>query len=277
MKYIIILATFLLVAVTSLNAESMYSLDGIKKVFLVVEGGGKDVSKKHKQQILEQLKETTDDLGIDTSGYDQRSLAVLIGVRNIGTSKVISVRLVIGEQVLREGSSEKVFAITYADKTQFELMPDEDMEDSLEDSMDTLLGRFSSQYEDENVKINKVVINDQDFATAMGYGTNYEAALKRAKKEHKNIMLVMVTNSCPWCRKFEQRVLLKKDVNQLVQKHYIPLLINKDKDRYPKELDRSFTPIVHFISYKTAKSYALSIGYNNRETFWQLLKKGAKK
>lgn len=276
MKYIKILVTFLLLAVTSLNAESMYSLDGIQKVYLLVEGGGKDVPKKYKQQILEQLKETTDDLGIDTSGYDQRSLAVLIGVRDLGRSKLISVRLLIGEQVLRDGSSEKVFAITYADKTQFELTPDEDMEESFEDSMDTLLGRFSSQYEDENVKSSMVVIDDQDFAEAMKYETNYKAALKRAKKEHKNIMLVMVTNSCPWCRKFEQRVLLKKEVNELVQKHYIPLLINKDKDTYPKDLDRSFTPIVHFISYKTAKSYALSIGYNNRETFWQLLKKGAK-
>ena len=276
MKYIKIFVTFLLLVVTSINAESVYSLEGINKVYLVVEGGGKDVSKKHKQQILEQLKETTEDLGIDTSGYDQRSLAVLIGVRSVGSSKLMSIRLLIGEQVLREGSHEKVFAITYVDKTRFELTSDEDMEDNLEDAMDTLLGRFSNQYEDENEKTSKVVINDQDFAAAMGYETNYEAALKRAKKEHKNIMLVMVTNSCPWCRKFEQRVLLKKDVNQLVQKHYIPLLINKDKDTYPKELDRMFTPIVHFISYKTAKSYALSIGYNNRETFWQLLKKGAK-
>jgi len=255
----------------------MFSLEGIKKVYLVVEVGGKDIPKKYRSQIMEQLKETTTELGIDTSGFDQRSLAVLVAESYIGTLKVVTVKLLIGEQVLREGSNIKSFAMTYMDSEQFVLRRDTDLEEKFEDTMDTLLARFSDQYEEENTKSEKITISDQAFAKAMGYETDYDVALKRAKKEHKNMMLVLVANFCPWCRKFEQRVLLKKEVDLLVQKNYIPLIINKEKGGFPKELDRSFTPIVHFIDYKSAKSYATSIGYNNREEFLYLLKKGSGK
>ena len=85
-------------------------------------------------------------------------------------------------------------------------------------------------------------------------------------------MLVLVSNFCPWCRKFEQRVLLKKEVNDLIQKNYIPLILNKEKDPFPKEFDTGFTPIIHFIDYKTQKSYKNVIGYNNKDEFTYILK-----
>ena len=272
-----LLFSLLFIFTTLLQAESMFSLEGVKKVYLVVEVSGKDIPKKYQVQILEQLKETTTELGLDVSGYDQRSLAVLVRESYIGTLKVATVKLLIGEQVRREGSIAKSFAMTYMDSEQFVLVKGIDLEEKFEDVMDTLLARFSDQYEEENSKSDKVNINDQEFAQAMHYETNYDIALKRAKKEHKNIMLVLVANFCPWCRKFEQRVLLKKEVDLLVQKNYIPLIINKEKGGFPKALDRAFTPIVHFIDYKTAKSYATSIGYNNREEFLYLLKKGSVK
>ena len=106
----------------------------------------------------------------------------------------------------------------------------------------------------------------------MFYETNYDEAIKKGKKLHKNIMLVLVANYCPWCRKFEQRVLIKKEVNDLVQKNYIPLIINRETKKFPKKFDKSFTPIVHFIDYKTEKSNASIVGYNNKDNFVYLLK-----
>ena len=269
-KILFILLTFSLI----IHAESMFSLEGVQKVYLVVEIGGKDVPKGYKTLIMEQLQETTSELNIDTGGFDQRSLAVLVSESYIGSLKVVTVKLVIGEQVRREGISAKSFALTYMDSEQFVLAKGIDLEEKIEDAMDTLLARFSDQYEEENLKSDKVSINDEAFAKAMDYETDYAVALQRAKKEHKDIMMVLVANFCPWCRKFEQRVLLKREVNLLVQKNYIPLIINKEKGGFPKELDRSFTPIVHFIDYQSAKSYATSVGYNNREEFLYLLKKG---
>ena len=272
-----LLLSILFILSTLLNAESVFSLEGVKKVYLVVEIGGKDVPKLYKTEIMNQLKETTKELGLDTSGYDQRSLAILVSESYISSLKVVTVKLIIGEQVRREGNRAKSFAMTYMDSEQFVLDDGIDLEEKFEDVMDTLLARFSDEYEEENSKNDRILMKEHDFAKAMGYETDYAVALKRAKQEYKNIMLVLVANFCPWCRKFEQRVLLKREVNLLVHKNYIPLIINKEKGGFPKELDRSFTPIVHFIDYKTAKSYASSVGYNNREEFLYLLRKDSAK
>lgn len=255
-----------------LNASTMYTLSGINKLYLVVEISGKTVPPTYKETILESLKSTTDELKIDTKGYDPRSLAVLIGEKVYNDTTVVNIQLVIGEEVRRLDNNEKTFALTYQSMGSFTLGEDDDLEDVFEDTFDTMLAKFSEQYTEENKKIEKVVINEENFASEMKYETNFDEAIKRAKKEQKNVMLVLVSNYCPWCRKFEQRVLLKEEVNAIIQKNYIPLIINREKDPFPKEFDTGFTPIVHFIDHKTQKSYKNVVGYNNKDEFTYILK-----
>jgi len=265
---------FLLVFFTNiiLNASTMFTLSGINKLYLVVEISGKTVPLSYKSTILENLKATTDELKIDTKGYDPRSLAVLVNEMRVNDTTVINIQLLIGEEVQRLGSDEKTFALTYQTMGHFLFNEGDDIEDVFEDTFDAMLSKFSEQYIEENKKISKVVIDEHNFASEMQYDTNYEEAVKKSKKLHKSIMLVLVSNYCPWCRKFEQRVLLKKEVNDIIQKNYIPLIINREKDPFPKEFDTGFTPIVHFIDYKTQKSYKNVIGYNNKDEFTYILK-----
>lgn len=257
---------------TMLSASTMFTLSGINKLYLVVEIGGKTVPQTYKSTILESLKTVTDDLKIDTKGYDPRSLAVLVNETYVNDTTVINIQLLIGEEVQRLGSNEKTFALTYQTMGHFLFNEGDDLEDAFEDTFDTMLSKFSEQYIEENKKITKVVIDEHNFASEMKYETNYQEAVKKSKKLHKNIMLVLVSNYCPWCRKFEQRVLLKKEVNAIIQKNYIPLIINREKEPFPKEFDTGFTPIVHFIDYKTQKSYKNVIGYNNKDEFTYILK-----
>ena len=257
---------------TVLSASTMFTLSGINKLYLVVEIGGTTVPQTYKSSILESLKTVTDDLKIDTKGYDPRSLAVLVNETYVNDTTVINIQLLIGEEVQRLGSNEKTFALTYQTMGHFLFNEGDDLEDAFEDTFDTMLSKFSEQYIEENKKITKVVIDEHNFASEMKYETNYQEAVKKSKKLHKNIMLVLVSNYCPWCRKFEQRVLLKKEVNAIIQKNYIPLIINREKEPFPKEFDTGFTPIVHFIDYKTQKSYKNVIGYNNKDEFTYILK-----
>ncbi len=257
---------------TVLSASTMFTLSGINKLYLVVEIGGRTVPQTYKSTILESLKTMTDDLKIDTKGYDPRSLAVLVNETYVNDTTVINIQLLIGEEVQRLGSNEKTFALTYQTMGHFLFNEGDDLEDAFEDTFDTMLSKFSEQYIEENKKITKVVIDEHNFASEMKYETNYQEAVKKSKKLHKNIMLVLVSNYCPWCRKFEQRVLLKKEVNAIIQKNYIPLIINREKEPFPKEFDTGFTPIVHFIDYKTQKSYKNVIGYNNKDEFTYILK-----
>ncbi len=261
------------VLTTALSANTMYTLAGIKKVYPVVEVSGKNLPKTSKQRLYDQLKTATDELAIDTGGYDQRSIAVLVNEMYVGKSVAITVRLVIGEEVKRLDSEAKTFALTYDDSEYFVLDQDDDTEEKLEDALDTLLAKFSEQYMEENQAFVKVVTDESDFAKAMGYETNYEAAVIKAKQTGKDIMLVLVSNYCPWCRKFEERVLLKKEVNAIIQQNYIPLIINKEKEPFPKNLDQAFTPIIHFIDAKTLQSRDSVVGYNSKDEFMYLLKK----
>lgn len=257
---------------TVLSASTMFTLSGINKLYLVVEIGGKTVPQTYKSTILESLKTVTDELKIDTKGYDPRSLAVLINETKVNETTVVNIQLLIGEEVTRLGSNEKTFALTYQSMGHFLFNENDDLEDMFEDTFDAMLAKFSEQYIEENKKITKVVINEENFASEMKYETNFDEAVKKSRKSQKNIMLVLVSNYCPWCRKFEQRVLLKNEVNDLIQKNYIPLILNREKDPFPKEFDTGFTPIVHFIDYKTQKSYKNVIGYNNKDEFTYILR-----
>jgi len=265
---------FLMIFFTNiiLHATTMYTLSGINKLYLVVEISGKTVPQSYKKTILENLKTMTEELKIDTKGYDPRSLAVLINETVVDSTTVVNIQLVIGEEVRRLDNNEKTFALTYQSFGHFSLGEDDELEDVFEDTFDTMLSKFSEQYTEENKKITKVVINEENFASEMKYETNFDEAVKRSKKEQKNIMLVLVSNYCPWCRKFEQRVLLKEEVNAIIQNNYIPVIINREKDPFPKKFDTGFTPIVHFIDYKTQKGYKNVIGYNNKDEFTYILK-----
>ena len=86
-------------------------------------------------------------------------------------------------------------------------------------------------------------------------------------------MFFVVSTHCPWCRKFEQSVLSKKNVNGIIQRNYVPLILNKNKDIFPKEYNKPISPIVYFIDYKTLKSYETVIGYNNKDDFLYTLRK----
>jgi len=264
----------LLVLLTNImaNASTIFTLSGVNKLYLVVEISGKTIPKSYKSMIMENLQTVTDDLKIDTTGYDPRSLAVLVNETKVNESTMINIELIIGEEVKRLDNNEKTFALTYQNMEHFILKDRDDLEDVFEDTLDTMLAKFSEQYIEENKKLTKVVINEENFASEMKYETNYDAAVKKSKKLQKNIMLVLVSNFCPWCRKFEQRVLLKNEVNSLIQKNYIPLILNKEKDPFPKEFDTGFTPIIHFIDYKTQKSYKNVIGYNNKDEFTYILR-----
>lgn len=113
----------------------------------------------------------------------------------------------------------------------------------------------------------------KEFAKKMQYETNYEIALKKAKKDKKDIMFFMIANFCPWCVKFEKKVLEKKDINKLIHKKYIPLIINKEEKNFPKQFKTPIVPTVYFVDFKTQKIKTKVVGYNSRTLFINEIRK----
>jgi thioredoxin-related protein len=113
----------------------------------------------------------------------------------------------------------------------------------------------------------------KDFAQKMNYETNYEIALQKAKKEKKDIMFFLIANFCPWCIKFEKKVLSKKKIDAIIQKKYIPLIINREEKNFPNVFNSAVVPTIHFVDYKSAKIKKTIIGYNKKSEFIDIITK----
>lgn len=114
--------------------------------------------------------------------------------------------------------------------------------------------------------------NIEKFAQENNYETDYKVAIQKAKKEHKDVMLVLVTEHCPWCKKLERETLSDNDVKKEVNKQYIPLILNRQKRMFPDRFYSSFVPAMHFINYKNEEYFVTELGFRNKNDFLEYLK-----
>lgn len=273
MKYLPWIITLIF---SPLWSESFFRLNNVKKVYPVVEVQTDKVDKRYKQYITDELAHTLKELDVNTSGHDPRALALVVSYTYVGETPALISELVIGEEVKRLDTDEKTYALTYHDREVFAIEDPKDtesIEEGLEESIDTLLTKFADQYKEDNrLRPGSKTQEKGDFAAIMGYETDYAVALAKAKKEDKELMLVLVTNYCPWCRKFEANILQKPEVDKAVKAKYIPLILNRDEKKFPEKFTSSFTPVIYFIDAKREESLHKVVGYNNREEFLELIK-----
>lgn len=275
MKFLKLLTALTFVTVT-LSAQSFYVLTGVDSYDPIVANMSTQVDKKYNAELKEILKTSSKELGVNIEGHPSRILGFILTDFSVGDTKALRVELSLGEYVKREGSKEKIFAVTYTDIQQFKPEEEaEDFEEQLIDLSEEMVDKFATQYKEDNKKISasKNVVEHEGFAAEMKYEINYDAALEKAKKEGKPIMIFMTTNFCPWCRKLESRVLAKADINAKVQEKYVPVMLNLDTDKFPEQFSKSrFTPILYVVDSKDESIAHQFTGYNNRDGFLQLLK-----
>lgn len=148
-KYILISSIFLV----TLNANTMYMLTKIPKVYLVVENYSSKLNDNIKQEALEILKEATKELKIDSSGYSHRSLAVILYETALESEIVLNIELDLGEMVKRIDDENEVFALTYQKRTQiaYKNKSDEDIHDLTIEKIELLIYDFMEQYKEDNL------------------------------------------------------------------------------------------------------------------------------
>lgn len=270
----ILLLAFL--ASVGIYAQSFYVLSGVDSYDPIV-ANMSTKTQKYSEPIKSLMKDMSRELGINTVGHPSRVLVFVITDISMGETVGLKVDLELGEYVLREGSKQAVFALTYKDTMLIapDFKDEEDVEDQLADSVEEMLEKFKVQYQDDNKERSKShkAVTHENFAADMGYETEYKAALSRAKKEGKPLMLFMTTTFCPWCRKLENRVLAQAEVDAKIKEKYIPLILNLDKDTYPEQFAKTrFTPILYIVNSKDEKIEHEFVGYSSRDAFLQVLK-----
>ncbi len=109
------------------------------------------------------------------------------------------------------------------------------------------------------------------FAKYMHYETNYDTALAKAKKEHKPLFMVVVTDGCPFCEKLMDRILTKDYVREYISKKYVTLIMNKEKQKVPKKYIRPFEPVTYIIDPQSEQIIDELDGYmEERYYLWHL-------
>lgn len=112
----------------------------------------------------------------------------------------------------------------------------------------------------------------EKFAQENNYETDYKSAMKKAKKEHKDVMFVLVSEHCSWCKKFERETLSDAEVNKEVRRRYIPLILNRSEHKFPQKFHSSFVPAVHYINYKNDNYFVTELGFRNKNDFLEYIK-----
>jgi thiol:disulfide interchange protein len=105
-----------------------------------------------------------------------------------------------------------------------------------------------------------------EFATEVHYLRSYDMAVKAAKEQNKIIMLVVVADYCPWCKKFERKTLKDSDVMAKVNENFV-IDKYKDKGKYPEELLTPVIPAVFFIEPKEQKVLTKTVAYMKPDEF----------
>lgn len=107
------------------------------------------------------------------------------------------------------------------------------------------------------------------FAQEVNYSRDYNSALETAKKENKMIMLLVVADYCPWCKKFEKKTLQNKSVSSQVSKDFVPVVIDnkRDKGLYPEEYNTSLIPSVFFIDPSSGKRIHKTVAYMKKKEY----------
>jgi len=261
---------------TVIHAQSFFVLSGVDSYDPIVANMSRK-TQKYSEDIKMLMKQMSKELGIDTLGHSSRVLVFVIRDVSMGGTVGLKVDLELGEYVLRKGSTQRVFGITYS-KTKL-LAPDfkdeEDVDDKLADAVEEMLEQFKLQYREDNKKLSKskISVTHETFAEDMRYETDYKIALAKAKKSGKPLMIFMTTSYCPWCRKLENRILSQTDIDSTIKKRYIPIMLNLDKDSYPEQFAKTrFTPIIYIVNATTEKIEYKFVGYSARDEFLHLLK-----
>jgi hypothetical protein len=265
-----------LLSSVTLFSQSFFVLSGVDHYDAIV-ANMSSKTQKHTADIKSLMLSMSKEIGVDTTGHPSSVLYFLIADVSMGDTIGLKVELALGEYVLRNNATQRVFGVTYMDTKLIapDLKDAVDVEDQLADTVEDMLEAFKLQYQDDNKQLStgKKSVTHETFAQDMGYETNYQKALETGKKEGKAIMLFMTTAYCPWCRKLENRILSQEDIDSKIKEKYVPLMLNLDLDKFPEQFSKSgIVPMLYIVNSDTEMIEHKFAGYSSRGAFLRVLK-----
>ena len=96
--------------------------------------------------------------------------------------------------------------------------------------------------------------------------TNYHEAMKVAQEKNKRVYMLIVSDDCRWCKKFERTTLKDKKLLRRMSSQYVLLHLSRDSDYIPKEYKTTPIPRHYFLTSQGEEIFPV-VGYRDVETF----------
>ncbi len=108
-------------------------------------------------------------------------------------------------------------------------------------------------------------------AAELDWASDYAQAVDEAKREQKNVMVVITTEYCRWCRRLEATTLTDGEVVRQVHEKYVPVHVTRDVDDYPAELEADRVPMIYMVT-PAGEVLHWALGYMEPQQFLTVLK-----
>lgn len=91
----------------------------------------------------------------------------------------------------------------------------------------------------------------------IAWNDTYEQAQAKAKKESKPLLVLITSEQCRWCRKFEATTLQDEDVISKLNSKFVTVHVTRDKSIYPKNLTAKMVPMNYFLDANGKVIYSM--------------------
>lgn len=108
------------------------------------------------------------------------------------------------------------------------------------------------------------------FAAEIAWNDTYEQAQAKAKKEAKPLLVLITSEQCGWCRKFEATTLQNEEVISKLNSKFVAVHVTRDKSIYPKNLSAKMVPMNYFLDANGKVIYSMP-GYWPVEDYQSIL------
>jgi len=108
-------------------------------------------------------------------------------------------------------------------------------------------------------------------AGEINWEASFKQALAKAQLEKKNMMVLITSTTCRWCRKLEAETLKDASVIERVNKDYVSVHLTRDVDEYPRYLIAPGVPATYFLNRNGQPIIKRVMGYWNAEDYHSYL------
>ena len=114
-------------------------------------------------------------------------------------------------------------------------------------------------------------------AAEVDWQPDYATARAKALKEKKPMMVLLVSHTCRWCRKLENRTLEHPEVSHYVNTHFVPVLVYREDNDRPDFIRSSMVPTTFLLTPEGKNLIKPVVGYWEPMEYMTDLKMAVKK